>query len=59
MRELRDTPYVIGSFFRLAGYFKAVVMEDKLLPPEVQKFVRKEQYQRLARTVLGKLQGFA
>jgi poly-beta-1,6-N-acetyl-D-glucosamine synthase len=55
MRELWDTPYVIGSFFRLAGYFKAVVMEDKVLPPEVQKFVQREQYQKLARTVLGNL----
>lgn len=47
VKELGDTPYVIGSFLRLAGYLKAVVTDNKLLSPEVEKFVREEQYQRL------------
>lgn len=47
IKEVRDTPYVIGSLCRFAGYLKAVLVQDKLLPPEVQEFVRTEQNQRL------------
>jgi len=54
LKELRDTPYVIGSFLRLAGYFNAVIQQQRLLPPDVHQFVRNEQYQTLARAVQGK-----
>ncbi len=53
-KEVRDTPYIIGSCLRLFGYFKAMLEGKKILPLEVQIFVRREQYRLIRDFIRGK-----
>jgi len=53
-KETSEAPYVVGSCLRLAGYLKAMITQQKLLSRDFYRFVRAEQYRKLARAVLGR-----
>jgi len=47
-RVVLEKPYLVGSAARFAGYLYAYCLrEERQLPPEVKRFVRKEQIARL------------
>jgi poly-beta-1,6-N-acetyl-D-glucosamine synthase len=50
LKEIAESPAFVGSFLRLVGYAKGMINEKRLLPLEVQRFIRQEQRSRL-RTV--------
>jgi len=54
LKELRETPPVVGSVLRLSGYLAGLLTETKSPPPEVQRFVRQEQYRLMKEAFLGK-----
>ncbi|OHB64500.1 MAG: hypothetical protein A2Y76_01365 [Planctomycetes bacterium RBG_13_60_9] len=47
-RAVTEQPYVLGSLFRLSGYFCALLSrEPKRVPSDVIQYLRREQLQRL------------
>lgn len=52
MARTVERPYVVGSAARFLGYCLAALKQEPLaVPPEVQRFLRREQIQRLFRCV--------
>jgi len=50
-KEIPQSPVILGSCLRLVGYCKGLVSEKKVLPQEVLKFARREQYQIMKRAL--------
>jgi poly-beta-1,6-N-acetyl-D-glucosamine synthase len=55
LKELRETPPVVGSFARFAGYLVGAMTESKVLTPDAQRYVRNEQYRILINAVSDRL----
>jgi biofilm PGA synthesis N-glycosyltransferase PgaC len=52
--QIRKKPYVFGGFLLLAGYsYSALTRVNRPIPPELVKFHRSEQLQRLRQIVFG------
>jgi biofilm PGA synthesis N-glycosyltransferase PgaC len=48
-RCLKEKPYLIGGFARMAGYMWAALHGQKIIiPPDVIKYIRKDQLDRIA-----------
>jgi biofilm PGA synthesis N-glycosyltransferase PgaC len=54
-KEIPQSPVILGSCLRLVGYCKGLVSEKKVLPQEVLKFVRRDQFSTLRTAVLDRL----
>jgi glycosyltransferase involved in cell wall biosynthesis len=54
-KEIPESPAILGSCLRFFGYCKGLIWEKTVLPQEVLKFVRRDQYQTMKRVLQKKL----
>jgi len=55
LKELGETPPVVGSLARFVGYLVGSVRERKVLAPDAQRYVRNEQYRTLKNALSSRL----
>lgn len=53
LKEIAESPAVLGYCLRLVGYAKGITCEKRVLPPEVLRYIRQEQNSWLRTAISG------